>query len=515
MLNTSIDEIRSLMSAGLAPLLMAVLASTATAQEPSCSDPVTPCPPNSTSGQQPADPDAPGLYADAFGTPIGGCAACTADPLDPGGPSCQFSQWISSGPSPSAPQLQILKFQPPAGCAAELVQAELHVRATMCGVLRIENRDPTNACVAEVLTLESFIDVDPVAGQGIDFLGTLLPGLPLSFTQIVSLAQFDGTIDFMGPSGTAVVASEVQDELCVRITDPMQLAAFVDTGMGPSFLFFDHLADDNSTATGCAPVTFKSDPFSGVEIDVTYTYCVSAPTCESEGLVEGSVGEELVLTWTGDGLAGSLLDFSVSGLPAGAVVSPDPLGGPYPVPVEVTVTWTPAANQTGSHEICVTFACPDDPGSGTTCCTTVNASECHLIFADGIGNDVVTIGGHPYQTQLQGVQDTWPVLLDMMPSFPLTVTRSSAHANGSNASPLVTAIVPLRQFAAQIVMFNPVQFPSNPEQYTQVLAVMEWSDGRVTVQPYGVADGMTIVLEAYRGADGRNYYRFPFQILGL
>ena len=464
---------------------------------PACTDPVTPCLPGSNSGQLPANPDLPGQYRDAFGTPIGGCATCVGDPQMPGGPGCTFSEWTTIPPAtPGTPQLQVLKFQPPESGAA-LVQAEITMRATLCGVLRVENRDPLNQCQA-FGSLETQIDLAPAPGQGLD--GLMLPALSVSDDQVFSLGAYDGTVDFGGASGTVHVSSEIIEERCLRITDPLQLAAFVDGDPGDSFLFFDHTAVDASSVIGCAPLTFLSDPYAGIEVEVSYTYCTPQElVCEGPGNVDVAIGEEIVLTWTGTG--GTPLDFDITDLPPGAVVDPDPDGGPYPSPLEVTVTWNPANNQAGAYEICVTFT--DGFDQTSECCASLLVSECHLIVASGPGNWVVPIGNHDYQTQVQGVRHTFALVEGHGPRFPV----------GPRVDMPPGTAVPVHQFVTQVVMFNPPIFPSNPEQYTNPLAVTVWSDGRVTARAYGVANNMIIRLRVHTAENGQRYFMFPFEVV--
>jgi hypothetical protein len=191
-----------------------------------------------------------------------------------------YSQWTSldskQGPA-TARQLEVAKFQPPASCSA-LVQVELRIRGELCGILRVENRDPVAGCVNFFSLGPLGIIVSPGPGQGLDFLNDLLPPLVLKEDLApVGLGPWDGRLDFDGTSGMTVAVGPVEDELCVRITDPARLAAFVDDGIGPGLLYFDHEAIDSSSTMGCAPQTFKSDPFGGVEIDVVYRYCTSEP----------------------------------------------------------------------------------------------------------------------------------------------------------------------------------------------------------------------------------------------
>jgi hypothetical protein len=64
-------------------------------------------------------------------------------------------------------------------------------------------------------------------------------------------------------------------------------------------------------------------------------------------------------------------------------------------------------------------------------------------------------------------------------------------------------------------MWNPLVFPSNPEQFSNGLTVTVWSNGMVSAAPFGASDGMSVWLETYRGADGNDYYRLPFSIEGF
>ena len=115
--------------------------------------------------------------------------------------------------------------------------------------------------------------------------------------------------------------------------------------------------------------------------------------------------------------------------------------------------------------------------------------------------------GHTWTTQVAGITQSYAVLLDDIPSFLVPSFGSSKirHANP----------VPVGEFAAQLLLWNPPVFPTNPEQYSHGLDVTMWSDGRVTVQQYGTNDGLHITMEVYRAPDGKRYVRFPFTIDGF
>jgi hypothetical protein len=246
--------------AGAAAILLSAALAHVGGPPSTCEDPLPQCPPGRASGVE--------QHVDAFGTPPGGCATCTADPTSPGGPGCVFAQWDTQLPAPLATPLSIPKFVPPPGVS--LAAVELVLRGSVCGVLRVENKVPDIGCTI-TSTLGARFTASPLPGQGLDALG--YTSLDVLQQVVHEYAPFDGVVDFMGPSGHTEAFPELTQAACLRITDPVLLAAFVDDGVGPDSILFHHSADDESSTTICGPITFKSDPYARIELEVRYAYC--------------------------------------------------------------------------------------------------------------------------------------------------------------------------------------------------------------------------------------------------
>jgi len=132
--------------------------------------------------------------------------------------------------------------------------------------------------------------------------------------------------------------------------------------------------------------------------------------------------------------------------------------------------------------------------------------ECFLVFGSGPGAEAFAGGLHTWESQLADLQYSYAVTLDELPTFPLLGT--SPHRKASRLPE------PVAEFAVQILMWNPQEFPANPEQWSHGLRVTQWSNGRVTGVPFGAEDGMQVGLETVI-VDGERHVRFPFTIDGI
>ncbi len=166
--------------------------------------------------------------------------------------------------------------------------------------------------------------------------------------------------------------------------------------------------------------------------------------------------------------------------------------------------------------------------------------ECFLVIgAPQPGDAAFAPYSHEFATQVGAVEQWFPVLLDDIPEFviweaPPSMRASlagvdptgSAHGNqlggslGANVLDdldISTFADPLpKQFTAQVLMWNPQVFPSNPEQFTHGLVVRVQPSGRVVTVPYGTSDGgMELWAETYWDDRGRKVLRLPFSIPGF
>jgi hypothetical protein len=142
--------------------------------------------------------------------------------------------------------------------------------------------------------------------------------------------------------------------------------------------------------------------------------------------------------------------------------------------------------------------------------------ECYLVFGIGPGSQAFTSAGHTWQTQLSGISNYEPTLMEDLPALQIPPYPSGSGApSGIRRLPRAWAQdVPFEQFAVQVLMWNPEVFPSNPEQHSQVLSVVVWTSGLVDTSLSGTRDNIDVFAETL-WADGAHYLRFPFQIEGF
>ena len=245
---------------------------------------------------------------DHFGTVTANCDGCTQAALNrqiPDPTLCQNSQWTSNSfpavPAPPNPvrDLEVPKFAPDniGTQCSELIQADFTITYTLCGALRVENRDPINPetgamQLSSVLTLDTPYCLDGATQVPIPSFP--VPVVPpkqavVSFLPapdgIGPLDVFDGNEDFDGPSGFTQIVPPIVQSACVRITDRATLDALTDmTDDGiTDKIFIPHQSNDTSQFIGGSPITFKSDPFAGVQVDVRYVFCTNQrPVCQDD-----------------------------------------------------------------------------------------------------------------------------------------------------------------------------------------------------------------------------------------
>jgi len=150
---------------------------------------------------------------------------------------------------------------------------------------------------------------------------------------------------------------------------------------------------------------------------------------------------------------------------------------------------------------------PGNPATGTLCFALIGL---------GKGNDAYT-AGHTFSTQLSGIKQSVPVLMTdpATMSFSLSLDEylkaSQVAGFGANQQPTQPAV----ELFAQVVMWNPIVFPQNPEQWSRVLKVKVFQDGRVTGSLSGDRNGIDLQVQSQVSPDGTATLTFPFQIDGM
>lgn len=134
-------------------------------------------------------------------------------------------------------------------------------------------------------------------------------------------------------------------------------------------------------------------------------------------------------------------------------------------------------------------------------------AECFLVLGRRPSFDSVhhLIGSHAYETQINQVAAVYPVSMLEGPRFPLSAVApepNQIHTWGSPAR--------IYYFTAQIVMYNPLDFPLNPEQWSQGMVVYV-QDGNVVGIPFGTNNGMYMFANIV-DVNGEPYVEFPFTI---
>jgi hypothetical protein len=217
-----------------------------------------------------------------------------------------------------------------------------------------------------------------------------------------------------------------------------------------------------------------------------------------------TVGVPLTFDVTGtDDDPDDTVSLSAADVPPAATLSPNlPTVGN---PVTTTFDWTPGTADVGTHV--VIFTSTDSRGNESSCTATIEVAECFLVLGKGMGAESFQAGGHTWTTQLSGIEFTYPVTMEDIPTF------------GSPANPgskvRQVAPVPIGLGTAQVLMWNPQVFPANAEQWSRVLLLTFWSDGSVTSTTSGTRNGMDISLELVRVSAGVELIRFPFGIDGF
>ena len=139
--------------------------------------------------------------------------------------------------------------------------------------------------------------------------------------------------------------------------------------------------------------------------------------------------------------------------------------------------------------------------------------ECFLLFGEARGAAAWGDGGHVWTTLLAGITTSYPVTMEKGPSFPIEIASDWLRRARIQDPPIGDELsaVPWDRFTVQVLLWNPIAYPSRPEQYSPALEVTIWPSGAVSAIPYGAGNGMTIGVEIVTDGEERSM-RFPFHI---
>jgi hypothetical protein len=367
------------------------------------------------------------------------------------------------------------------------------------GTARVENTSPVSPCSASLAFQAQITLTRPD-------LSVIVVTIPIAnFND--TLAPFDGTIDFRGPSG--MTHSNIIANAMNNATSPpplSDLVLFTGPAGAPGTITLPVSAVGTSTATGCGNIIQQFMTDASASATVCYNYTNSPPffpTCNTALMASVGVPFSTQIC-VDDPDPADIITLTVSGLPLGATLTP-PLPAvilPINQPFCTTLNWIPQNFQAGANVI--VFTATDNHGNSFQCIITVMVAECHQIMALQQGNQAYNIFGHVYNTQLTQMIGAWPVTMTDMPTFP--VPRSFTH--GSDL--IITG-----PRYVQVVMYNPLIFPNNPSQWSRAMRLNFEPSGNISTTHLGTRNGISVRLQTITDIHGQRFMRFPFTIDGM
>ena len=146
-----------------------------------------------------------------------------------------------------------------------------------------------------------------------------------------------------------------------------------------------------------------------------------------------------------------------------------------------------------------------------------------IVFGNGTGMGTFGPGNHTWVTQVGDISAFDPVLLinqgKVLVALPEPTTRQHRGPGRIRRFPGGGPEL-IREFSVQILLWSPLTFPNNPEQYSHGLDVRVYSDGTVLGTPYGTRDNMSVwakgrIIDDASGVDRHVEITFPFEIDGF
>lgn len=313
------------------------------------------------------------------------------------------------------------------------------------------------------------------------------------------LAAYDGTTDFMGPSGaTHTGINATQSNMATSPPPASDLTLFSGPAGNPGTITLPVSAVASSVASGGGNITSHFVTSAAAMVHVCYTYAPNTPPFFTSQVC----GTTLMAT------AGVPVSFQVCAqdsdptdpvtitgtIPAGATTTP-----PLPAsgnPICIQVDWTPTINDVGTAHF--NFTATDSHGRTAHCDVDVITAECYQFIGRGGGGSTITIGGVPFNSWLSSIRSYFPVTMTNRPNLRVPLIASGQI-----------------NFSFETVMHNPWIFPNNPEQWSQRLHVTVLPGGVVQGELLDSLNGIHQFLSTFTDPTGVLYMTFPFTIDGM
>jgi hypothetical protein len=316
-----------------------------------------------------------------------------------------------------------------------------------------------------------------------------------------SLAAFDGTIDFAGPSGTMHPGINAMASNTATSPPPASdIALFTGPAGNPGTIVLPITGLGTSFASGSGNVITQFMTAAAADVQVCYTYLPNVPpvfqppTPQCGSTLMATAGVPLSFTVCAGDIDPTDTVTLTGTLPAGATTVPAlPVVGN---PACVTVNWTPTLGQLGTSTF--SFVAVDSHQRTAACSIDVLVAECYQFIGRGGTGSNITVGGNTFPTFVGAVRLIYPVTMVDRPSI-----RIPNLATGQ------------LDFSMQTVMHNPQVFPTNPDQWSNRLRVSIHPGQVVTGQLFETFNAIHQGLSTFTDPVGDRYVTFPFTIDGM
>lgn len=265
------------------------------------------------------------------------------------------------------------------------------------------------------------------------------------------------------------------------------------TGLNP-FLVLAIARDLGSVYT--APDGTVGTPFilargAGLVVDSNITLAPATTLCAP---INSNVTLTATVTENGSPVVGTLVTFSVIAGPNTGLVGNDltDLAG------QATFTFTSLVP--GVDTVIAQYV--DSTGltqTSNTAAVEWCEAECYLVIGRGGQGSSWTIGTTTFFTQLGSVRQYYVVTMADNPAISIPNLAAGTQL----------------AFSTQVLMRNPLQFPTNPDQWSHRLRIVITPGQQVGGELFGNSNGINISLTTFTDPSGALYMKFPFTVNGM